>query len=734
MTSGIFRISAGLLLAGVSTGPLLAAQITRDPTSPGQSAPARQPEPQEVPPADQGDIVSEPQLEAALPSLSDDPNAPLEPMADFETPAAPVPVQPGQERMDEGALGAEPLPNEAALTEPLSPLATFEVNPPAEVADAAARDRTVIRYAQTIEGLDTLDLRDEFDSLSTLREGKGRAENAAQVAARAREDEQLALRLMRSIGYYDGSVTSTIEQNPANSGNLNVVLTATPGGRYRLGEINVVADETVPAGLVRSELALKEGEPIDAARVQGAEANVALKLPQQGYPFAEVGQRDILLDEARLIGDYTLPVTTGPRSTFGSIVTEGDDVFDIDHLNVFPRFRTGELYDARRIDDMRDALIATGLFSTVSVEPQRTGEPGPDGTEQVNLLVRQNEGPARTLSAEGGFAAGQGLRLEGAWTHRNIFPPEGALIFNGIAGTQEQGLGATFRRSNAGRRDRTVSLRAQASRSDYEAFEAFTGTLAGRISYDSTPIWQKRFTYYYGFELVGTNEDRFDFDLGERVRDTYFIGALPLFGGFDTSDDLLNPTRGYRLKLNLSPEVSLQGNATPYVRAMVEATAYYPVSDDLVIAGRARAGSIAGIGRDDLAPSRRYYAGGGGSVRGFGFQQLGPRTLEPNPDFDPENPDDADEFLRRPVGGRSLNEFAIEARYRFGNFGIVPFIDAGQVYDSTLPRLSNIRFGAGIGGRFYTNFGPMRVDVATPINRQPGESLVNLYISIGQAF
>jgi translocation and assembly module TamA len=735
VTAGLVRISLGALLAGVAMTPL-AAQITPDPTAPGQSAPERQPEPtaRENPETQTGDIVSEPELEAALPSLSDDPEAPLEPMDDFETPAAPAPLQPGQQRGDDGAFASPALPEENELGEPLTPLATFDVNPPAEVAEAETRERTEIRYSQTIEGLDALDLRDEFDGLSTLREGRGRAENAAQVAARAREDEQLAIRLMRSIGYYDATAVSTIEQNPANSGNLNVVLTATPGGRYRLGEITVVADETDPPGMVRSELALREGEPIDAARVQGAEANVALKLPQQGYPFVEVGQRDILLDEARLIGDYTLPVTTGPRSSFGAITTEGDAVFDLDHLNIFPRFRAGELYDVRRIDDMRDALIATGLFSTVSVEPQRTGQPGPDGTEQVNLLVRQNEGPARTLSAEGGFAAGQGLRLEGAWTHRNLFPPEGALIVNGIAGTQEQGLGVTFRRSNAGRRDRTVSLRALASRNDYEAFEAFTGTIAGRISYDSTPIWQKRFTYYYGFELVGTNEDRFDFDLGERVRDTYFIGALPLFGGFDMSDDLLNPTRGYRLKLNLSPEVSLQGNASPYVRAMVEATAYFPVSDDLVIAGRARAGSIAGIARDDLAPSRRYYAGGGGSVRGFGFQQLGPRTLEPNPDFDPENPDEEDEFLRRPIGGRSLNEFAIEARYRFGNFGIVPFIDAGQVYDSALPRLSNIRFGAGIGGRFYTNFGPMRVDVATPINRQPGESLINLYISIGQAF
>src|SRR3546814_21094416 len=81
-----------------------------------------------------------------------------------------------------------------------------------------------------------------------------------------------------------------------------------------------------------------------------------------------------------------------------------------------------------------------------------------------------------------------------------------------------------------------------------------------------------------------------------------------------------------------------------------------------------------------------------------------------------------------PLGGRSVNEFALEARYRFGNFGIVPFFDAGQVYRSSYPQFSDIRFGVGIGGRSYTNFGPVRVDVAVPINRRPGESRYTLYL------
>jgi len=176
----------------------------------------------------------------------------------------------------------------------------------------------------------------------------------------------------------------------------------------------------------------------------------------------------------------------------------------------------------------------------------------------------------------------------------------------------------------------------------------------------------------------------------------------------------------------------VQGEVRPYARTMIEATAYYPVTESLVIAGRARAGSIVGISRDDLAPSRRYYGGGGGSVRGYGFQRLGP--LEPVSSLKPNEDGEIDYADLRPVGGRSINEFSLEARYRFGNFGIVPFIDAGNAYESTFPNASDLRFGAGIGGRFYTNFGPMRVDVATPLNPRPGDPKVALYVSIGQAF
>lgn len=709
-------------MASSALAPVMGgAQIGGNAGKPGQGAPADDPRPvqarrsvQSAPPApDDKPIVTDEEFDKSLPPLSDDMNAPLEAMKPADPASPPVNLI---DPLDVDApLGQGQ--NETELAAPLPPLSDFDSTPIAEAMPINDEAAVEIRYATRVTGLAELGLDDEFKQLSALEDGKGVAANAAIIGARAREDEALAVRLMKSIGYYDATAVATVEQGTGGPRPVTATVAVIPGPLYKLGAIRIEADPTVPPSLIADNFQLRTGEAIDAVRVQAAEAAVSLALPQNGYPFAEVGQRDILLDEETHTGDYLLPVTIGPRARFRAIITEGKLAFEAKHIDVLTRFKRDDLYDSRMVDDLRDALIATSLFSTVSVEPVKIGETAAEGTEYVDLLVRQTAGPPRTLAGELGFSTGQGLRAEVSWTHRNLFPPEGALILTGVAGTQEQGGSATFRRSNAGRRDRTFQLFASALRRDVEAFTSLTGTLGARVSYDSTPIWQKPLTYSYGVELIGTSEDRYDFDRGERRRGAYFIAALPLFAGWDKSDDLLNPTRGFRVKLNLSPETSVRGAVRPYARAMLEGTTYYPVTGSIVLAGRARFGTIQGIERNDLAPSRRFYAGGGGSVRGFGFQELGPRA-----------PDG------KPIGGRSYNEFALEARYRFGDFGIVPFIDAGQVYESTMPQFTNMRFGFGIGGRMYTNFGPLRLDVATPINRKPGESKVALYISIGQAF
>jgi translocation and assembly module TamA len=692
------RQALGLMMIAASPLPLLAQ--TPEP-------PAQQEEP----------ILPDAEFEARLPKAgaapdrtSSDANAPLPsidqwidqqmPQADA-SPDLPPSTDPKEEQ---------------ELAQPLPPLDSVQVPLQVDVSNPEQKTEAV-RYAVSVEGFGKTGLEDDFRDASALFDGKGKADTAAMVQARAHEDETLAVRLLHSEGYYDATALASLDQ--AGDGTLKAVVSVTPGKRYRLAQIVVHAGPTVPPDLVRDSLPLKRDDFIVATLIEGAEANVGVRLPEQGYPFVQVGQRDILLDPATVTGDYTLPVETGPRGSFRGITTSGEKrAFGADHMKVISRFKQGELYDSRKVDDLRRALVATGLFSSIAVDPVRTNEAGPDGTEYVDLNVVQEAGPPRTLAGELGYGTGQGFRAEGTWTHRNLFPPEGALIAGIIAGTQEQGVSGTFRRSNAGKRDKTFQTGITINHQNYDAYEAYTAGLNIGWSRQSTPIFQKRWTYGYGAEVLLTNEQVvIDPATADKTRRTYFIGGLPLQIGYDRSNDLLNPTKGFRANLRAEPEGSLQGSFSPYLRATFDLTGYYPVSDSLVIAARTRLGTISGVDRDDVAPSRRVYAGGGGSVRGYGYQELGPKDANADP-----------------IGGRSVNEFAVEGRYRFGNYGVVAFVDAGQVYESAMPQFSNIRYGAGIGGRFYTNFGPFRADIAMPINRQPGESKFALYIGIGQAF
>ncbi len=616
--------------------------------------------------------------------------------------------------------------DDAVLDEPLPDLDSFQYEPRDYAAAEAQGASVAVKYRVKITGLDEADdqtdanMRGLFNSLSALRDGDGEAANLSQVYARLSTDQALLKTIFESEGWYEPAIdTRIVSARESGEDKATALLEATPGQRYSFGSVTVQADETVPPHLISKNLPLKEGQPIIAQRVQGAEARVALALPENGYPFAELGERSILLDRDTGTGDYTLPVTIGPRARFGGVTTTGDLAFDAEHVEVLARFERGDLYDSREVDDLRKALVATGLLGTVSVEPERTGEDtgAGDGTEYVTLHVDQQAGPPRTIAGQLGYATGEGFRVEGSWTHRNLFPPEGALILAGTAGTLEQSVSATFRRSNAGQRDKTFQLATELARTNFAALDSYTAKVSAQYSYDSTPIWQKRITYAYGVQARISAEEDYNYATGGRERRTFYIGGLTGKIGWDTSDDLLNPTRGFRLTALVEPEAGLEDGFYPYVRTQLDGSAYYPVTNALVLAGRVRLGTIQGASNLDIAPSRRFYAGGGGSVRGFGYQEVGPRA----PDGDP-------------VGGRSLFEAAAEARYRFGDYGLATFVDIGQAYRETTPQFTDIRMGAGVGFRYYTNFGPFRFDIATPIDRRDGESWISVYVSIGQAF
>ena len=634
-----------------------------------------------------------------------DPNAPLDAMPDL-----------GVAWPDMAAPDRVPALDSA----PLAPLAAEETEsmarPDAVVVDDGVSAR---RYSVTLAGLDAIEgsdlIRSAFDKQSALAEGRKAGANAAQIDRRTRADVELLTELLNAQGYYDAEVEPDIV---VGASALAIALRATPGKRYRFEAVELPGLDAAgsEAASLRASFAVKPGDAVVAEQVIAAGTALRIALGEQGFATASIGEQSIVLNTERGMARLSLPVAPGPVGRFGTIRISGVPPFSARHVGLIARFKKGDRFERSEVDDLRRALVATGLVAQAEVTTVPVA-----GGSVIDLDIRLAPAPARTIAGELGYGTGEGVRAEASWQHRNFFNPEGALTLRGVAGTQEQVAAVSFRRNNFMRRDQVLNAQALVSHIDRDAYEARTVSLSGGIERQSNFIWQKKWTWSLGAELIATKErDTIEASGVERER-TFFIGAVPASLGYDATDDLLDPTRGFRLLGRISPELSFEGRVFGYARAQIDASAYRGVRENVVLAGRVRFGTIAGASRDAIAPSRRFYAGGGGSVRGYGYQRLGPRDVDGNP-----------------IGGSSLAEFGLEARIRLkqfgGNFGIVPFVDGGTLTTGSVPKLGNWQLGAGIGLRYYSSFGPIRIDVGTPLSRQEGDSRVAVTVSLGQAF
>jgi len=610
-------------------------------------------------------------------------------------------------------------------------LKTGETPPPAVAKPAPAQGRTDktrtaetdrmgnIRYTLRVEGLaaigDAEDLLRDFRKQSALEAERKHGANAAQIGRRASADADLLEELLRSQGYYDADVEARTEK----SGDLlNVVLAADPGQQYRFASVELPGLEQAgsEAAKLRDSFAVKAGDPVIAADVIAGGQSLTRALGEEGYATARIGEQDVEVNHETHLATLVLPVNPGPVAKFGAIHVSGEPPFSARHLAIIARFRPGDPFQRSKIDDLRRALIATTLVANAEIRVVPV-----QGGRTVDLNVRLEPAPSHTIAGEFGYGTGQGVRFEASWTDRNFFNPEGALTVRGVAGTSEQLLGVQFRRSNFMKRDQTLNVQTSAAHQKFDAYEAKTISLSANIERQSNFIWQKKWTWSYGGEWLATDERGVFSDLGIKDTRTFLIAAMPLALGYDGSDNLLDPSRGFRLSGRVSPELSSHNGKFAYARMQLDASAYHPVSDHVVVAGRVRFGTIVGAGVFQIAPSRRFYSGGGGSVRGYGYQQLGPKDQDGDP-----------------VGGRGLAEFGLESRIRLkqfgGNFGIVPFFDGGSLTKETLPDFKDWRFAAGIGVRYYSSFGPIRVDFGVPLNRQKGDGPFAVTVSLGQAF
>jgi len=397
----------------------------------------------------------------------------------------------------------QPEPAPPPEVEAVEPAAAAEA-----VEDAAEKveDATSTRsYSWTITGLEDLAeasaVRIGFDQRSVLQADRKKTANAAQIDRRARADADLLAELLRSEGYYDASVEPSIE---AVGKGLNVQLSATPGPLYHFESVELPGLDAAAgdeAAKLREAFAIKAGDPVIAQKVIEAGVSLQVALGEQGFATAKVGEQDIVIDHEAQTARLMLPVTPGPVAYFGQISVTGEPPFTSLHVQRIARFKPGDRYEQSDVADLRRALIATSLISSVEVTPV----PRDEG-RVIDLAIKLEPAPMRTIAGELGYGTGEGIRAEASWQHRNLFNPEGALTVRGVLGTQEQ-LGAViFRRSNWLRRDQVLNAQALASHVDRDAYEAKTISLSAGFERQSNFIWQKKWTWSLGGELVASDE------------------------------------------------------------------------------------------------------------------------------------------------------------------------------------------------------------------------------------
>ena len=571
---------------------------------------------------------------------------------------------------------------------------------------------------------------ERFRVLSTIEVLDSGEETVPQLAARARSDEALLIEMLRTYGYYSGEVMRQLSGGRRGDNGVNdrvdtvpqVRFDILPGDRFTFDAIDLGNLASAPDySDLRSSFEIQTGDALQADRIVAEQSDLQIALGESGYPFAEIDAPLLLIDHARKQGDLSLPVEPGGKYVFAGVDSADPKFLSDRHLLRIARFEPGDVYQASLETDLRRAILATGLVSSVAVSareitPPQDGQPG-----EVALDVDFERAPLRTIAGAIGYGTEDGFKVEVNWEHRNLFPPEGSLKVRGIIGTREQVGSITYQKNNFLKRDQILTFDAYVSDIVTEAVDARTLALRGSFERVSNLLFQKPLSWQVGAELLMSEETNRVRRGIPRPPQNYIIASIFGSGTIDTTDNLLDPERGFRVTGFLAPEGSRsEGVESLYVRAQADASYYLPVGST-VVAGRVRAATIQGTEVFRVAPSRRLYAGGGGSVRGYGFQAIGP----------------IDDF-GEPTGGASLIEVALEARIQTGFFDgaveIVPFIDAGSVALGSTPDFRSVKVGAGVGVRYKTSFGPIRVDVGAPLNPGEFDAPVVVYVSLGQAF
>ncbi|WP_156460197.1 autotransporter assembly complex protein TamA [Mesorhizobium sp. Root157] len=579
-----------------------------------------------------------------------------------------------------------------------------------------------LRYAVTINAPDAdKDLNKKLEAASALKSDEDRpVSGSLGLLTKARGDREQLVAALYADARYEGVVNVTIAGQPIDDlppdaefkgpQPIPVVVDVVPGPKFTLGDIRLEGDA---AGLASADFGLIAGGEAGSGAILKAEGLIVRALKEEGRPLARITDREIVADHNTTTLDVTLTVAAGPVAGYGDTTVEGTEQVDREFTEYMTGLKRGARYSPEEIDEARDRLLGLEVFNSVTL--REAGQL--DAERNIPIGVEVSERKPRYFGIGGTVSNTEGLGLEGYWGHRNLFGRAEKLRIDGsISGIGSNDISKL--NYNAGIMFEKPGVVGPASKffanlkTVYEhpdAYDRFSVKGGAGLSYELTK-------YQTVSAELSLDYSKITDSFGKKE---FLIASVPLQYVYDTRDNQLNPTRGFRALAFAEPSYDIE-NSNAFVKLKGEGSAYYSLTDSgkFVLAGRAAIGSILGASVDDIPADRRFYSGGGGSVRGYAYQGIGPKDIN-----------------NKPTGGLSYFETSAEMRVAVTDtIGIVPFIDAGTVSTRKFPDFSDVKVGAGIGVRYLTPFGPLRVDAAVPLNRDPGDPRFGIYAGIGQAF
>ncbi len=565
------------------------------------------------------------------------------------------------------------------------------------------------------------------DSSSLVSLQKSAPVGPFALVTRAQDDSGRLATALHSFGYYDATVTVRVDGHALDDPGLPDELAAKPSGsraaisvtvaRGALFHLRHVVVDGAVTGAERDKLGIAPGDPAVASQVLAAQNNLLAALRADGHALAKVGQPDAVLTPADQVIDVTFHADAGPRVDIGPITITGLKVTNLRYVQNRLTVHSGEQYDPAKIDAARQDLANLGIFSAVNAAIPDHLDPA--GTIPLTYTVAERARHQVSISVA--YSTDLGPTIGTSFTYRNVFG-NGETLTLGANLTQAEtdaevkrpgyNFPITFTQPDWFHRDQTLVYTAEYVDENLYAYSrrAVLGGVA--VSRKLSNDWSA------SAGISGVQESVFQ----EGVTRNYTLAQLPLGLAYDSTgpDGLFNPTHGIKAKLQVTPTDPVAGNSSFFTLAQLTGSTYVNLAAEgrSVIAVRGLIGSALGAGTFGLPPDQRFYAGGSGSVRGYAFQSVGPQFAD-----------------YRPIGGTSVTAGTIEFRQRFGkSFGAVAFVDAGQVGQSSSPFTGTLFEGVGAGARYYTSIGPIRFDIAVPLDKRRKDQIVQAYIGLGQAF